>query len=201
MPNKTKQNWKLKSGWKLKDVIMVGIVSIVFAVVYLGAVYLGIFLSTLMMPTGLSPIANEPIYGIWFMAATFIAFILRKPGAAIVTEMLAALLEVLMGSMYGPLVFVDGAIQGLGAEMVFAAFGYRNFSLKVMGLAGIAAAILSFIWDFFRSGFLMLSPWLLLAMIVIRILSGWFFAGCLSLKLAQALEATGVLKAWRGQGA
>ena len=38
------------SKWQLKDVIMVGIVSLVFGVVYLGAVHLGDLLSTLLTP-------------------------------------------------------------------------------------------------------------------------------------------------------
>jgi energy-coupling factor transport system substrate-specific component len=178
---------------------MVGIVSIVFAVVYLGNAYLAIFLSTALTPVGLGPLASEPIYGVWFMGATFIAFILRKPGAAVVTEMIAALLEVFMGNWYGPLVLVSAAFQGLGAELVFALYRYRDFSLKVMGLAGMAAALMSFILDFFISGLLLIDPKLLVIMGVVRLLSGFFFAGFLALTVGQALESTGIIKAWRGQ--
>lgn len=46
------------SKWQLKDVIMVGIVSLVFGVVYLGAVHLGVLLSTLLTPFGLAILAN-----------------------------------------------------------------------------------------------------------------------------------------------
>ncbi|MDR2406298.1 MAG: ECF transporter S component [Deltaproteobacteria bacterium] len=186
------------SSWKLKDTILIGMVDIAFAVVYLGAVYLGIFLSALLTPLGLAPLANEPICGIWFMAATFIAFILRKPGVALVTEMLAALVEVLLGSFYGPLVFVDGFIQGLGAEAVFAAKRYKNYSLRVMCLAGLASAILSFIWELYRSGILKLDLKFILVMFPIRAISGVFFAGFICYKLALMLKNAGVFKAFEG---
>lgn len=86
------------SKWQLKDVIMVGIVSLVFGVVYLGAVHLGVLLSTLLTPFGLAILANEFLFGIWFMASAFAGYVLRKPGAATITEMIAALLEVFMGN-------------------------------------------------------------------------------------------------------
>ncbi len=68
--------------WALKDVIMVGIASLIFGVIYLGAVHFGLLLGTLLTPFGLSVLANEFIFGVWFMAAAFAGYVLRKPGAA-----------------------------------------------------------------------------------------------------------------------
>ncbi|MDR2366615.1 MAG: ECF transporter S component [Deltaproteobacteria bacterium] len=183
--------------WKLREAILVGIVSVVFGVIYLAAVYLGIFLSTLVSPLGLAPLANEPIYGIWFMASTFIAYFVRKPGAAVVTEVLAALLEVLMGNMYGPLVLVSGTVQGLGAEVVFMATSYKNHGLGVMAVAGMGSGLASFVIDFFISGFGLLSIGFLAVMLPIRLLSSAFFCGLVSLRLATGLERTGLTKAYR----
>lgn len=93
-----------KYGWKLQEIILVAMLCIVFGVVYLAGVYLASFLSTLLTPVGLAPLANELVFGVWFMASTLAAYILQKPGAAIVAEVLAALIEVLLGNMYGPMV-------------------------------------------------------------------------------------------------
>ena len=188
------------SGWKLRDVIMLGAISAVFGAVYLSFVYLGILASTLVSPLGLAVAANEPIFGVWFMASTFAAAVLRKPGAAILTEMLAALIEVLMGNMYGPLVLVSGFLQGLGAELAFLVFRYRDWSLRVMCLAACGACVFSFVWGFFRSGFLLLSVWLLAAMLSVRLLSSLFFAGWLSHRLAESFQKTGLFKSF-GRGA
>lgn len=182
--------------WRLKDIIMVGFVSIIFAVIYLGAVYFATFLSTLLTPLGLAPLANEFVFGIWFMAATFAAYIIQKPGVATVTEILAALIEVLMGNMYGPIVLVSGLIQGAGAEIVFALGRYRKFNTLTMCLAAVGCCITSFIWGFFRSGFLLLSPGLLIAMFALRLVSSLLFSGLLCKVLADQLARTGLLKSY-----
>ena len=62
-------NEKKEYGWKLKEIILVAMICIVFGVVYLGGVYLASFLSTLLTPVGLAPLANEIVFGVWFMAA------------------------------------------------------------------------------------------------------------------------------------
>jgi energy-coupling factor transport system substrate-specific component len=189
--------------WGLRDVVLVGVAAAVFAVAYLGAVYLGIAIGTIVAPLGLAPLANEPIFGIWFMAATFMAFVLRKPGAAVLTEVLAALIEVLLGNMYGPLVLVSGALQGLGAEAVFFLYGYRNFSLGAMALAAMAAGAMSLAWGIFRSGLLLLPGWMLLTIVVIRLISSAIFAGFLSRRLALAFMKIGAfadLSAGPGRG-
>ena len=88
---------------------------------------LGGFTQHLVNPFGLAILANEFLFGIWFMASAFAGYVLRKPGAATITEMIAALLEVFMGNFYGPIIFVSGFLQGIGTEAGFAAFRYRKF--------------------------------------------------------------------------
>ncbi|MDR3134804.1 MAG: ECF transporter S component [Deltaproteobacteria bacterium] len=186
--------------WKLREAILVGIVSVAFGVVYLATVYLGLFFSTLISPFGLAILANEPIYGIWFMASTFIAYFVRKPGAATMAEVLAALMEVVMGNMYGPLVLVSGTVQGLGAELVFMAGSYKNYSPQMMALAGMASGMASFAIGFVISGFGALSLGFLAIMLPIRLASSAFFCGYVSRRLAVGLENTGLTKAYKTGG-
>ena len=145
-------NEKKEYGWKLKEIILVAMICIVFGVVYLGGVYLASFLSTLLTPVGLAPLANEIVFGIWFMAAILAAYILQKPGVCIVAEVLAALIEVLLGNMYGPMVIVAGIVQGVGGEIVFALGRYRKFNTKMIYLAAAGCCVTSFLWSFVRSG-------------------------------------------------
>lgn len=182
--------------WQLKDIIMVAILSLFFAVIYLGAVYASSALGAVLAPFGLSVFANEIIFGVWFMASTLSMYIIQKPGVAIVSEMLAALLEVLMGNFYGPIVFVSGFLQGLGAELGFAAFRYKRFDTKSLCLASLGACITSFIWGFFRSGFGQLSPLLLLCMFLVRATSSLLFSGLLVKLCGSRLAKSGVLKAY-----
>ena len=69
-----------KRTWELKDVILMAIFGVVFSAVYLAVFQGGLALSTALAPMGLSPFGFEIIYGVWFMAATLAAYIIRKPG-------------------------------------------------------------------------------------------------------------------------
>ncbi len=180
----------------LKDVIMIGLISVVFAVIYLGAVHGSIALRTILTPFGLSVFANEVLFGIWFMAATFAPYIIRKPGVAIIAEILASVIEVLMGNMYGPIVFVSGFIQGAGAEVVFAGTKYKKFNMFTMFLASLGCTVFSFIWGFFRSGFFDLAPSLLVVMFAVRLLSAFIFSTLGSKLLADSLAKANVLKGY-----
>lgn len=182
--------------WKLKDIIMVGIISVIFGVIYLGAVHFGVLLGAALTPFGLSVLANEIIFGIWFMASIVAAYIIQKPGVAIVSEMLAALIEVFLGNFYGPIIFVSGFLQGLGAELGFAVFRYKRFDRVSIYLGAIGACILSFIWGFIRSGFVDLSPSLLVVMFIIRLVSSLVFAGLLVKLSGDRLAKSGVLKSY-----
>ena len=79
--------------WKLKDVIMVSIFSVIFSFIYLGAVYFANFLATILAPFGLAPFAYEILFGVWFMASTFVPYIVQRSGVAVVSEVLSALIE------------------------------------------------------------------------------------------------------------
>lgn len=182
--------------WQLKDIIMVAILSLFFAVIYLGTVYLASAVGAALAPFGLSPFANEIVFGVWFMASTLAAYIIQRPGVAIVAEMLAALLEVLMGNFYGPIVFVSGFLQGFGAEAGFAVFRYKRFDTVSMCTAALGSCIVSFIWGFFRSGFALLSPGLLVSMFLVRLASSLLFSGVLMKLCGDRLAKSGVLKSY-----
>lgn len=182
--------------WKLKDILMVGIAGVLFAVVYLGMVYLGTALTTALTPFGLGILGYEPIYGVWFMAATFTTYVIRKPGVGIIAEMLAALLEVLMGNMFGPIIFISGFIQGLGSELGFAAFGYRRFNMGTMALASVGCTVLSFLWTGLRSRYWTLAPWLVLTIFAVRLVSSLLFCGVGCKLLADGLAKSGILRGY-----
>ena len=93
---------------------MMAILGVLFAVVYMAVFYGGTAISVALTPLGLSAFGFELIYGVWFMAATIAAYIIRKPGAALITEVLASAIELLMGNSGGATVVLTGLIQGVG---------------------------------------------------------------------------------------
>lgn len=168
----------------------------VFAVVYLGVLYGGLALQTLLTPLGLAPFGIEIVYGVWFMAATIAAYVIRRPGAALITEVLAAAIELLLGNAGGGLLLIVATLQGLGCEVGFAAFRYRRFDLVSMSIAGILGAIFIFTFEYFYNNYSLLSPWLLVAMLLVRCVSAVVFSGVLAKRISDSVATTGALKAF-----
>ncbi len=182
--------------WELKDIIMMAILGVVFSAVYLAVFDGGVMLSTLLTPTGLSNFSFEIIYGVWFMAATLAAYIIRKPGVALVTEMLASAIELLMGNSGGLTVVLTGAIQGAGAELVFALFRYKKWDLASMSLAGMLSAVFIFIYELFYLNYIELAPTMLMAQLAVRFVSAIVFSGVICKLAGDGLAKTGVVKSY-----
>ena len=118
---------------------------------------------------------------------------MRKPGVAFAAEVLTAAVQILLGSPAGLLLLVTGAVQGAGAEVVFAATRWRNYSLPVLLAAGVGAAIFSFIYTWIRFDYGALQPGILIAMFILRCLSGALLGGWLGHVIVEALYRTGAL--------
>ncbi|MCE7792568.1 ECF transporter S component [Salipaludibacillus sp. CUR1] len=182
--------------WKLKEIVLMSIFGVVFAVIYLLFYFFGQGLRNFLTPFGLAPFGYEVIFGIWFIVSIIAAYVIRKPGAAFWSELIAGTVQVLIGSPAGPRLIISAAIQGLGAEVVFAATRYRNFSLYVLVLAGMSAAVFSYAWGWFQSGLAALTPGLIAATFAVRVLSGALLAGLLGKYISDQLAQTGVLRGY-----
>lgn len=180
----------LKS-WKLKEVVLMSLFSVVFGIVYL------LFLHAGNIWAGfIGPIAYEWIFGIWFIVSIICMYIIRKPGAAVISETIAAAIEVLLGNAVGPRLILSGVTQGLGAEAAFAVTRYKRFDLWVLMLAGAGSAIFSFIYGYFLGGFSVFSTGYVLLMFGLRIVSGAVIAGVGGKAIADGLLATGSLRGY-----
>lgn len=179
------------SNWRFKEIVVMSALAVVFGVVYLaflpvGKVLVGFF----------GPIGYDLIFGIWFIVSIIAAYIIRKPGAAFMSETIAAMVEVLLGSAVGPMLILSGMIQGLGAESAFAMTRWKNYSTWVLMASGVGAAIFSFVYGYFLSGFVALSTPYVVGMFVARIISGALIAGLLGKALSDSLAQTGVLSSY-----
>ena len=182
--------------WELKDIIMMAILGVVFSAVYLAVFDGGVLLSTLLAPAGLGNFSFEIIYGVWFMAATLAAYIIRKPGVALLTEVLASAIELLMGNSGGLTVVLTGVIQGAGAELVFALFRYKKWDLVSMSLAGMMSAVFIFVYELFYLNYVALAPALLIAQLAVRFISAIVFSGVICKLAGDGLAKTGVVKSY-----
>ena len=182
--------------WKLKDIILVANISLVFGAIGLFVVQFSILLGTVLAPTGLAPLSVSILYGIWIMPALLAPYIMQKSGIAATSMVLAAIVQSLLGTVFGPRVIVTGLLQGFGAEGVFAAFRYKKFNMKTMCLAAASAGTISFPWTFWSLGYGNLDLWLIIVLFVIRILSAMLFGGILCTLIGNSLAKTGILKSY-----
>lgn len=180
-----------RKGLTLTDVLVTVVVSLVLGVVY----HLWASVSSV---AGLLFIqSNELVYGMWFAASTLAFLLIRKPGVALIAEVAAAHLEIAFGSAYGVQLLLYSVLQGLAAELVFAAFRYRNTSAFVAGLAGIAAAAGSLLADIYYGYVTEYATWLIILKYSLRAIGAFVIAGYLMYGLAKLLEKAGVTQSLR----
>ena len=190
-----------KKSWRVVDIVVAALIAVAGGVIFWawsqGAAAVSPPMNAVYPPlTGL-------IAGGWMIPAVLGMLIIRKPGAAIFCETVAATGELIMGSQYGASVLFSGFVQGLGAEIIFAVFVYKKFNLPVSLLAGAAAGLFCGLNDSF-------APWGWniayaggdkLAYIVFTAISGAVIAGALSWIATRGLARTGVLSSFASRKA
>ncbi|MDF1599612.1 ECF transporter S component [Mesorhizobium sp. YIM 152430] len=175
-------------GWTLREILIVAVLGAVFGVLYLAWVQVWLIAQAIF-----GAVTMDVVMGFWFIVSIIAAAIIRKPGAALLSEVLAALVQVLLGSPAGLLLLVTGLVQGAGAEAVFAATRWKNYRLPVLMLAGVGAAVASFAYTWVRFDYGALAPGLLVTMFALRCLSGAILGGLAGHLVVEALYKTGVL--------
>ncbi|WP_078391021.1 ECF transporter S component [Shouchella patagoniensis] len=170
----------------LTDIIVTVMIAVVFAIVY----RLWTTVTDVLSLPGLQ--VDQLIYGMWFIAGTIAALLIRKPGIALLAETAAASGEFFAGSPYGPLLLLYGLLQGVGMELAFALFRYRFYNVLVAGLGGVFASFASLGLDYFNAYLTDLSTWNLVLRIVFRTIGAILIAGFFATAIVRALEKTGV---------
>jgi energy-coupling factor transport system substrate-specific component len=127
-----------KSTWRVVDIVVVSVLGVAVGVIFwLWSAGYGLI--------NAFTVAFPPIGGLygggWLIAGVLGALVIRKPGAALYCELIAAIVEGLLGTHFGFTVLLSGLVQGLGAELGFAMFRYRKFNLPVALLAGALAGL------------------------------------------------------------
>ncbi len=174
-------------GWTTRDILFVAVVGAAFGPLF--AQWTNVYKAA---GSFLGP-WNDLVGGFWWIPAILIPYIVRKPGAALVGETLAAVISVIGGSPYGIIgTAVAGLVEGMGAEVIFMLFGWKRFNWLTLTLAGIASALTGFIylWPIYYPGYDIALVLTTAAAYVIGVLIFAVVGGKL---LGDALLATGVL--------
>ncbi|GET15001.1 ECF transporter S component [Ligilactobacillus agilis] len=179
-----------KKAWSLQDVILLAIIAIFFGIIYQlwGYTYYA------LAATPLKVYANDATLGVWIMAGPLAAILLKKAGASVIGEVLAATVEMLLFSSWGAANLISGLIQGLASELGFTLTAYKNWGALSLTLATITSTIVTFAWDLFQSGYAAYNFALLVSLFIIRLLSIGFFAGLLVYLIKALLNKSGLVR-------
>ena len=129
-------------GWRLVDIVTAAVLAVAFGVVFW---QWGVFWAPLFQGQ-VNPLAYL-VSGMWLVPGVLAMLVIRRPGAALFTEALAAVVSALLGSVWGLDTILSGAVQGAGAELIFAALFYRSFSLPIAVLAAMGSAVGEWLHD------------------------------------------------------
>ncbi|MCP3425455.1 ECF transporter S component [Rothia sp. AR01] len=179
-----------RMSWRVIDIVTASVLAMVCGVVFWiwsNAVHPVVELATLGFPPALGLMA-----GGWLFAGILGGLVIRKPGAALYCELVAAAVSALMVTQFGPAVLLSGLIQGIGAELVFLLVGYRRFGVVVSVLSGASAAVFLSVSENIMYNF----AWSLQFQLVYAacaVVSGIVLAGVVPWLMTRGLVRTGVL--------
>ena len=178
--------------WRTVDILMVAVIAIAFGVVFFLWNNVWNWLAPLGQPW------EYIVSGIWLMPAVVAPMIVRKPGAAVFAEMVAATVSVMLGSQWGMDTLLSGFVQGAGAELIFGFTLYRSFGPIVALLAGAGAGIGEALHDI-PVWFPTVSPQLQGGIAAMEIVSGALIAGIGGWLLVRSVRRAGVLQTFASE--
>ncbi|MEO3937146.1 ECF transporter S component [Dermatophilaceae bacterium Soc4.6] len=179
--------------WRTIDLLTCAFLGVAFGVAYWAwsLAYQGpsTALATVFPP--LQGITGAP----WLMAGVVGGLVVRRPGAALFCELIAAVVEALVGSQWGISAVYSGLLQGAGAELAFLLLGYASFGIRAAVLAGALSAPFEAVYEWYAYW----TDWGLgykVAYLVILTASGAVVAGGLGWLLTRGLARAGALNAF-----
>lgn len=175
--------------WRTVDLVTAVMIGVTFGIAFIGwgAVHnlFGVVFTALPPLSGL-------LGGFWWMPAVVAMLVIRRPGAAVLAEIVAASVEPLLGGQWGIATLGSGLLQGLGVEIAFLIFGFRLWTLLPAALGGALAGLLETPYE----RFLYYPEWDVTYIVlygVLMVVSGALLAGGVGRLLVKGLARTGVL--------
>ncbi len=179
--------------WRTIDLLTCAFVGVAFGVVY-WAWGLAYEVPNAAISGGFPPLGaltNWP----WLMAGVVGGLVVRRPGAALFAEVLAAVVSMLVGTQWGAATFWSGVVEGLGAELAFALLAYRAFGPLAAALSGALAGAFEAVFEWYSYW----TDWgwdYKLAYLGLLTAAGAILAGLLSWALTRGLAGAGALNAF-----
>lgn len=176
--------------WRVVDMVTAAILGVATGIIFLvwnqvgGAAY--------SLVDAVTPGVGGLVAGIWYLGGVLGGLVIRRPGAAVFVEVLAAVVSMALGSQWGVSTIYSGLAQGLGAELVFLVFAYRRFTLPVAILSGVGAGLGAWVFEGFYGNFAKGLTYNLVYLGA-QVVTGIVLAGLVGWLLVRGLAQTGAL--------
>jgi energy-coupling factor transport system substrate-specific component len=175
--------------WSTREIVVGAVLAVAVGVIFWawGQLWATVF-AAIPFP------ASYLLVGVWMIGGVLVPYVVRRPGAALVGELVAAFVSMLLVTQWGFAVMLSGVVQGLGAEIVFASTRWRKYSLPVLMAAGAVAGVFSILLDSYYYGYweIYTTNSILFGAVFVAI-SGALLGGFVSKVIADLLAGTGVL--------
>ncbi|MBS6946864.1 MAG: ECF transporter S component [Bifidobacterium scardovii] len=181
---------KHSNKWRVVDIVVAAIVAVAAGVIFWAwDIVCAVPMAVLKSVT---PGLDGLVSGMWLFAGPLAAIIVRKPGAALFAETVAAFIELLLGNPWGIAgSLIVGFIQGAFAEFGFTVFAYKKWNFVSTLVSGTMTGIGCWLYGWITSpGW---GPLQIVVTLVSDAVSGAVIAGLLMWFLHRAIASTGVL--------
>src|SRR5207247_6437299 len=122
--------------WRTVDIVVAAVLAVAFGVVFYAWNQLWNGVDNAF---GWFAPARAMLNGVWLIPAVLGPLVIRKAGAGLFTETVAAAVSALLGSQWGLVTILYGLFQGVAGEAPFAATGYRTRNLPTALVGGALA--------------------------------------------------------------
>jgi energy-coupling factor transport system substrate-specific component len=180
--------------WRGLDLITAAMLAVAFGVVFWG--FDTFIYPLLSAATAGFPPLGELMLGVWLVPAVVGALVIRRPGAALFTELVAANVELFLGNKWGAAVLLSGLLQGLGVELAMALFRHRRFGVVEAVLGGVLSAVFEIVFYEWQSYVAEYTNQWKAIYLGCGMVSGAVIAGVGGWYLVRALARTGALNAF-----
>lgn len=127
--------------WNVADVTLTVVIAVASGIIFWG---IGLISEPISAALKLIPVpgVSALYYGLFYFAGPLAAIMVRKPGAALFGEFIAAMVELTVGSHWGGIgTVLPGFVQGLFAEFAFLFVMYRKWNVGLTALSGALAGL------------------------------------------------------------